>query len=423
MEMILEKLDLVMPNGSLNQGLPLVAVFVVTYNHEDFIANAVQSILAQKTSFRFQIFIGEDGSKDQTGEICQRLADLFPNEITLFRRQKNIGIFENANLLFQACLSSGAKYIAMLEGDDAWLGHEKLQRQVNYLEENPDCAGSFHNTEFLFNNGDRKTIYKKLPERMNLSDVLGKYAPFHTTSFVFRAQHFCRPSWFKEIHSVDLAMYMWHAQFGYFKGFPEVWSCYRIHDAGITAREDHKSEFDQKRFLLHVMMSGKISPSFQKKSSELVQYYRSQLRSQDVPDIGKILFFDSTNCFQSRVFKMSLNAAILPFVVSQNAWNGFFCRFSLNGIRRLNFWKLRFYYRAHWKGIRSVVFSNHNDLRIFKEYFRHLPFPYLIIGNSENTETETNEHNFYFSKDVEDSDLLPVANAMNHWLNDWKNDK
>lgn len=115
MAMILENQVLVMPNGALNSQAPLVAVFMVTYNHSSFIARAIESVLSQNTTFSFQLFIGEDASTDDTSELCRHYADQFPDKVKLFCREKNIGVFENANLLFQACLSSGAKYIAMLE--------------------------------------------------------------------------------------------------------------------------------------------------------------------------------------------------------------------------------------------------------------------------------------------------------------------
>jgi glycosyltransferase involved in cell wall biosynthesis len=391
--MILENLVLVMPNGSLNSRNPLVAVFMVTYNHESFIANAIESVLSQNTTFGCQLFIGEDGSADNTGYLCQQYADQYPERIRLFSRKKNIGVFENANLLFEACLSSGAKYIAMLEGDDCWISNDKLQQQITYLEQHDDCAGSYHNTDFLYANGDRKAMFKKMPEKMLLDDVIGKYSPFHTTSFVFRSKHFCRPTWFKEIHSVDLAMYMWHAQFGYFKGFNETWSLYRIHDSGMTAGRDHNEYFHQKRLMLYQMMNGKIAQPFNDKLNDLIQYHLSQMGSLKAKDMKKILLFDTKEDFESQILKMSIEAAILPFQLTDGKCNGFFSSFKLTSIKWFNAIQLRWQYRKHWPQIKAVVFLSRQDADEFNLIFPLLKLPYLMVDDMDTAVHSTSKIN------------------------------
>jgi glycosyltransferase involved in cell wall biosynthesis len=339
------------------------------------------------------LFIGEDGSADNTGYLCQQYADQYPERIRLFSRKKNIGVFENANLLFEACLSSGAKYIAMLEGDDCWISNDKLQQQITYLEQHDDCAGSYHNTDFLYANGDRKAMFKKMPEKMLLDDVIGKYSPFHTTSFVFRSKHFCRPTWFKEIHSVDLAMYMWHAQFGYFKGFNETWSLYRIHDSGMTAGRDHNEYFHQKRLMLYQMMNGKIAQPFNDKLNDLIQYHLSQMGSLKAKDMKKILLFDTKEDFESQILKMSIEAAILPFQLTDGKCNGFFSSFKLTSIKWFNAIQLRWQYRKHWPQIKAVVFLSRQDADEFNLIFPLLKLPYLMVDDMDTAVHSTSKIN------------------------------
>lgn len=379
MAMILENLDSAMPNGSLNNNKPLVAVFMVTYNHAAYISLAIESVLSQNTTFDFQLFVGEDCSTDGTDEHCQRYAVQFPDRVKLFCREKNLGVFENANRLFEACIASGAKYIAMLEGDDCWISNDKLQRQIEYLEQHDDCAGSYHNTDFLYKNGVRKSMFKRLPDLMQLDDVIAKYSPFHTTSFVFRAKHFCRPTWFKEIHSVDLAMYMWHAQFGYFKGFNETWSLYRIHDSGMTAGKEHKEFFHQKRLMLYQMMNGKIAKPFSAKLNDLIQYHRIQMGSLQAREMKKILFFDTRNDFESQILKMNIEAEILPFQLKNGICNGFFSSFKLTSVKWFNAIQLRWQYRKYWPKIKAVVFLSHQDANEFNLIFPILKLPYFVI--------------------------------------------
>lgn len=384
MGMILEKPALDMPNGSLSNTTPLVAVFMVTYNHEAYIKTAIESVLSQKTTFEWQLFIGEDGSKDSTPTLCKRYADEFPEKVKLFSRGKNIGVFENANLLFQSCLASGAKYIAMLEGDDCWISEEKLEQQVAYLEQHDDCAGSFHNTDFLYANGERKAMFKQIPEKMHWNDVIGKYSPFHTTSFIFRSKHFCRPAWFRFIHSVDMAMYIWHAQFGYFKGFDATWSLYRIHHSGMTATKEHNELFHRKRGLLYQLINGKLSIPFSEKIMNLMDYHQSQVNKDylDCPD--KLLFFNATENWEEQLLKMELDAEILPFQIKGRVWEGYFKKVRLFSFKWLNAQMIKYVYKKHWEKIDGVIFSSVKDAKRFEDLFPKFDFSYVILEKNKD---------------------------------------
>jgi glycosyltransferase involved in cell wall biosynthesis len=252
---------------------PMLAVYMITYNHQDYIDQAIASVMNQRTNFSFQLFIGDDASTDGTFQKCAHWREKYPDQIVLLDASVNFGVFANASRVFEACIQSGARYIALLEGDDYWTNLDKLQRQVDILESDDNIAGSYHNTEFLYSDGMQKPMKKSLPTVLQLKDVISKYAPFHTSSFVFRAKHFCRPSWFKKIDSVDLAMYVWHAQFGRLEGINEVMSAYRIHTSSLTASENHRVNFDDRRVVLHRMMRGKIDHVNDDQYKELIQFH------------------------------------------------------------------------------------------------------------------------------------------------------
>lgn len=116
--------------------IPLVAIWMVTYNHEKFIKTAVESVINQKTNFQYKLFIGEDSSTDTTGKICEGLKKEYPQKIELYRHSKNLGGSKNAVYLYEKCFATKAKYIALLEGDDYWVDDYKLQKQVDFLEKN-----------------------------------------------------------------------------------------------------------------------------------------------------------------------------------------------------------------------------------------------------------------------------------------------
>ena len=106
---------------------PTVSVAVITYNHEKFIGQAIESVLMQETAFVVELVIGEDCSTDGTRRIVQAYAEKYPNVIRALLPEKNLGMARNYDAVWQACRG---KYIAWLEGDDYWRTPQKLQKQV-----------------------------------------------------------------------------------------------------------------------------------------------------------------------------------------------------------------------------------------------------------------------------------------------------
>lgn len=128
---------------------PMVSVHVSTYQHADFIRDCLDGVLMQETDFPVEIIIGEDESDDGTREICKEYADRHPNKIRLFlhRRENNIQIHGRPTGRFQFIYShfmARGKYLATCEGDDYWTDPKKLQKQVDFLEENDGCALTYH---------------------------------------------------------------------------------------------------------------------------------------------------------------------------------------------------------------------------------------------------------------------------------------
>lgn len=116
---------------------PLVSVHMVTYNHEPYIAQALEGVLQQKTSFPFELVIGEDCSTDGTREIVFDYQKKYPDIIRVITSDKNVGACKNSLRTEKACRG---KYIAYCEGDDYWHHPQKLQKQVDYLENHPECG-------------------------------------------------------------------------------------------------------------------------------------------------------------------------------------------------------------------------------------------------------------------------------------------
>lgn len=114
----------------------MVTVCVVTYNQEKWIRQTLDSILAQKTNYPYEVIIGEDHGTDGTRAICQEYADKYEN-VTLLPSEKNIGVTAN----WIQCVKAGTgKYIMNCAGDDWWHNPNKIQLQVDFMEAHPDCA-------------------------------------------------------------------------------------------------------------------------------------------------------------------------------------------------------------------------------------------------------------------------------------------
>lgn len=115
-----------------------VSIIMLTYNHENYIAQAIESVLMQETSLRYELIIGDDASTDRTPEIVREYAERYPDIIRPVLREKNLGTTLNGwDLIF----TQRGKYCSPLEGDDFWLDPKKLQKQYDFLETHPAYIG------------------------------------------------------------------------------------------------------------------------------------------------------------------------------------------------------------------------------------------------------------------------------------------
>lgn len=121
-----------------------ISIIMLVYNHERFLEKALESVLLQETKNDYELIIGEDASKDTSSEIIKKYEKLFKNKIKPIYRKKNVGMLKN---LLDCLNYVTGDYIAFLEGDDYWSDSYKLQRQVEFLDNNLDYIGVAHNFE------------------------------------------------------------------------------------------------------------------------------------------------------------------------------------------------------------------------------------------------------------------------------------
>mgnify|MGYP002627235917 CR=1 FL=1 len=121
---------------------PLVSISYITYNQIAFVERAINGFLIQKTEFPFEIYIHDDASTDGTAELLHEYELKYPDVIRVVFEKENQ--YSKRGHLFQYCIMPyiNSKYIAHCDGDDYWTDPYKLQKQVTYLENHPDCSGT-----------------------------------------------------------------------------------------------------------------------------------------------------------------------------------------------------------------------------------------------------------------------------------------
>ena len=215
-----------------------VSVAMVTYNHEPFIAQAIESVLMQQTEFGVDLIIGEDCSTDGTREIVTEYARRHPERIRPLWHEHNVGAQANFVAVLNACRG---QYIAALEGDDYWTDPRKLQRQVDFLEAHPECALCFHKAVVVAQDDIHLPRFKpqnSMKTIIDLDYLLGEanFAP--TCSVMLRNGLVTRyPEWFYTLPVGDWALLVLNAQFGKIGYLDEVMSVYRSHSEGVFSRQ------------------------------------------------------------------------------------------------------------------------------------------------------------------------------------------
>jgi hypothetical protein len=213
---------------------PMVSVVLTTYRQEAYIEQAIRSAAEQQTNFPIEILVGEDGSPDGTRAVCERLAAEFPNRVTLFAHEKNIGGHDNFNFLWTR---ARGKYVAWLEGDDYWIDPLKLQTQVDAMERTPEAALCFHNTQvYIEGDGPESgSLQPGLQEEMMLpfSHLVFANRIMTCSALYRRGLVPALPAWVWPLDIGDWPMHLMHAAQGPALFLPQTMAAYRMHTAGV----------------------------------------------------------------------------------------------------------------------------------------------------------------------------------------------
>ncbi|MBB6632572.1 glycosyltransferase [Cohnella thailandensis] len=216
-------------------GNPMVSVFMVTYNHERFIREAIESVLEQETDFNYELVICEDCSTDGTARIIQEYAEKYPHKIKANINKVNVGAQKNFTNITKLC---SGKYVAILDGDDFWTHSLKLQRQVDFLEKNSDCTICWHPRTVFSETGEFEPYethsterYRKEKLTVN-SLIFSNFIP--TSSIMFRNHVVVEiPKWFENLPMSDAPLNLLLAHHGNIGYIGYNMAAYREHSGGI----------------------------------------------------------------------------------------------------------------------------------------------------------------------------------------------
>jgi glycosyltransferase involved in cell wall biosynthesis len=216
----------------------MLSVCCVTYNHEKYIHQAIEGFLMQKTTFKYEILIGEDCSTDNTRKIIEEYVLRYPDKIKLITSEFNVGAHKNAERVSKEVKG---KYIALCDGDDHWTDPLKLQKQVDFLEQNHGYIMCCHYSKRIKENNE--IHYMNLspkPIIYSFEDILFDN-DFETVllSVVFKntaeINEMYAADWFYKCNAPDrfLKLYATFTSGKKIYVLPEVMGCYRQHTGGI----------------------------------------------------------------------------------------------------------------------------------------------------------------------------------------------
>jgi glycosyltransferase involved in cell wall biosynthesis len=214
---------------------PEVSVYVQTYQHRDYIADALDSVLTQQAPFPIEIVVADDCSTDGTRELLAAYRDRHPDLIRLVLPERNVGPTE---IFRRGVADLRGRYVAWLDGDDYWSDPEKLVRQVEAMETHPGWSACFHDATVRHADGedpDRPYVSADVRGPLSFADLL-RSNPIPSLSVVARGDHVRNlPGWVWEGLWADWLSVLAFARQGPIGYLPEAMGVYRVHRRGISA--------------------------------------------------------------------------------------------------------------------------------------------------------------------------------------------
>jgi len=396
----------------MNDAMAMVSVCMITYNHEKYIAQAIDGVLMQQTSFPFELIIGEDCSTDNTRKICEEYKAKYPDKIQLLLPDSNLGMKQNFISTLQACTS---KYIAVCEGDDYWTDPCKLQKQVDFLEANEGYSMVFTNAMEIF---DYETWTKEstpfcILENRDYSDLeLFKWViPTATVLYKNNIDYSFLST--DQFLFCDIPLFLRLHEKGKIRAMNEITANYRRHDNSAT-----NQDIPFEKYLSHLKALNKV---FNKKYNIILprlyaeQYYYQAKATYKKKNLKVIyfsllsLYYDST--IITPIFQKKIRQLFFSYI--QN----FVSRMILINKKITRKTKRFFIKRLLSENIKDVIYQDR--IPRFSEYsFAQEGEDIIINGICEDYEIiRDGESGFYV--DIGAHHPMRFSNTYHFYLKGW----
>lgn len=285
----------------------MVSVIMLTYNHESFISQAIEGVLMQQTSFPVKLYIADDASTDMTSSICKEFAEKYPDRIIHILNKQNIGSRQNYINAFKTCHD---KYIAHCEGDDYWTDAYKLQKQVDFLEANPNysiCWTKYKTLDDINGKGDRQLNENVEPDwislmndsnifNINLNNIFRPFATL-TLTVMFRRVAIDLRLYVKLKYSKDNTIFCMCLTQGKGAILNFFGGIYNIHNngvfSGLTLAEKRYSNFLNFKEIIKNLPKCNTGNLKNLRNDNLLEVFNIYLLNQqfsDIPELFKLYF-------------------------------------------------------------------------------------------------------------------------------------
>lgn len=303
---------------------PTLSVCLITYNHKEFIRKAIEGVLMQQATFTWNLIIADDFSTDGTRDILMEYRGKYPDKIQLILQEKNVGAAQNwIDLIKTPC----SKYIAYFEGDDYWTDPLKLQKQVDFLEANPEYVLCFHKVSLLEGTTFKEDNIISLPD--NYEDIAtfakkGNY--IHTPSIVFKNIIPKLPAEFKYSPIGDFFLSLLLAEGGKIKRLNDVMAVYRLNSGIWSEKSNYYRNF--KTALTHALLykyfnkknNTVIASILLERIQSFIETFSTEINEEEIEELIDFLTEEQNNTelkgIKSILF--TLHKSLLPARSIQN---------------------------------------------------------------------------------------------------------
>lgn len=312
------------------------SVLVVTYNHERYISQAIDSVLMQECSFDYEIVIADDCSTDSTKVILQRYAEKYPHKIRLIPTDLNLGVTKNYRRSFKECKG---EYIAVLEGDDYWTSPFKLGRQVKFLHEHRECVLCFNRLIYFYENEGRFYFYPefeidrdyKLFMSIELirNNFIGNFSACVYRKSAIEALD-------ESLYNMKVYDWMFNiviSQYGMIGYLPEVMSMYRKHPKSTFAGKTVEQQEEEVLALIDIYndyLENKFEDDFQYMRQKYIASKDARTKENSTEEPAKIIRRKTlsrvghmVSLLTPEIVKVTANLVLPPLVIKavRKLWN------------------------------------------------------------------------------------------------------